>query len=75
VLFTFGGGTQVEYTASGGNLVAWQSLHDRHVSLVDDVTSLQCNDLGEDGLEVEMALGDAEHPFHVYFHVAEVEEE
>jgi hypothetical protein len=62
--------TQVEYTASDGTLLRWLSTNDRQTPLADDVTSLECNDLGERGLEVELAMGGASHPFHFYFHVA-----
>ena len=75
ILFTFDGGAQTEYSASGGSLLAWQSIHDRHVALADHVTSLGCADHGQEGLEVLVALGDEDHVSHVYMHIAQVAED
>jgi hypothetical protein len=66
--------TQIEYTASDGKLLRWLSTTDRQTPLADDVTDLECNDLGEQGLELELSLGGTEHPFHFYFHVSEYPE-
>jgi len=75
VLFTFDGGAQVEYTASGGNLLAWQSVRDRHVALADRVMSFACADHGSEGLELVVSLGDEQRLSHVYMHIAQAEEE
>jgi hypothetical protein len=75
LLFTFDGGTQVEYTASGGNLLAWQSVRDRHVALANRVMSFACADHGSEGLELVVSLGDEQRRSHVYMHIAQAEEE
>ncbi len=77
VMFTLGeeAGVQVEYSARSGNLIRWQSLHDRELALGERVSGLVCTDLGSAGLELQIAIGDEEHPFQLYVHVAQAEEE
>jgi len=70
LLNTGGGLTQVEYTASAGNLLRWYSVTDRTVEIADRVSGLTCNSLG-DGLEVDLEMGSDQQPFHLYFHLAE----
>ena len=75
VQFTFDGGEQSEYTESGNKVVAWQSVHDRHVVVVEPAVSVDCGDLGDEGLEFVVTLGDSQHPFYVYLHVAQIPED
>jgi prepilin-type N-terminal cleavage/methylation domain-containing protein len=69
------GARQVEYSASDGALLRWVSATDRDTPIAERVNGLTCSDHGERGLEVDLALGTAEYPFYVYFHLAAAPEE
>jgi hypothetical protein len=65
-----GGPTQVEYTASAGNLLRWYSVSNRTVEVADRVGSLSCSSLAR-GLEVDLEMGNEQQPFHLYLHLSE----
>ncbi len=65
------GGTSIEYSVSDGELLRW-SLPPGEDSLVaESAVSLDCTDLGTDGVAVGVTLGDSIHPYYLHIRVSE----
>lgn len=65
------GTTIVEYSVSDGELLRW-SLPPDHSSLVaENVSSLSCTSYGADGVLLDLDLGSAESPYHLYVRISD----
>ncbi len=60
----------VTYETAGGKLLRSSTPGNRAAVLVDDIESLVCDDLGEDGIRVDIGLGSRQLPYHFHLKVS-----
>ncbi len=66
-----GPATLVEYYVSEGDLVRWALPPDKESLVAEDVAALGCFSFGSDGIAVDLDLGTADHPFHVFMRISD----
>jgi type II secretory pathway pseudopilin PulG len=66
-----GPATLVEYYVSDGELVRWTLPPDKESLVAEDVAALDCFSFGSDGIAVDLDLGTADHPFHVFMRISD----
>ena len=60
----------VTYETAGGKLLRSSTPGNRAAVLVDDIQSLVCDDLGIDGIRVDIGMGSQELPYHFHLRVS-----
>ena len=65
------GTTLIEYSIANGNLVRWSLPPDLTSLVAEDVSGLGCTSYGTEGVLVDLDLGSAESPFHLYVRISD----
>ena len=60
----------VTYETAGGKLLRSSTPGNRAAVLVDEIQSLVCDDLGNDGIRVDIGLGSQKLPYHFHLRVS-----